>query len=396
MSLAILPRPAWRSGRLRVRIHLSFRRLGAGAVRGSTDLIAVTEVQVAVALAGALAAILLVLVLRPRASSGRLDRLAADLARDGAELRLAVETRLAALADANVARIGGLQDDLSHRLHRSVGEQMQTSFTRVAEQMASMQRAVGDVQSSAAQIADLKRLFSSVRARGAWGEGQLRALLDDILPAGAYETDCRLREGEAGMVEFAVRMPASGLPAERRPLLAIDAKFPTVAYDRLLAAEEAGDPAAARLARRALETALRTEARRIAGKYILPPVTVDYAVLYLPTDGLYVEASRLPGLLDELGRVQRVLVMGPAILPGLLRSIRLGAMTLALGERAETIGRLLGATRHEIQALEETLDKLARHAGAAAASIEEARRVARAIGRRLSAAAETDAVSAEG
>ncbi len=320
------------------------------------------------ALAGA-CLVLLLAWLRPPAQ--RFDRLAADLARDGAELRLVVENRLAALADNNAAHFGGLRDSLFRHLHQSIGEHF-----------ASVQKAATDLQSSAAQIADLRRLFSSVRARGAWGEGQLRALLDDILPAGAYETDCRLREGSAESVEFAIRMPASGLAV--RPLLAIDAKFPSEAYERLLAAEEAGDAAGARNARRALDTALRTEARRIAGKYIVPPVTVDYAILYLPTDGLYVEASRIPGLLDELGRVQRVLVMGPAILPGLLRSIRLGAMTLALGERAEAIGRLLGATRHDIERLDETLEKMARHAGATVGAIEEARRLARAVSRKLS------------
>ena len=347
----------------------------------------------AAACLGALALVLLLLALRLRPGSGRIERLAADLARDGAELRLTVETRLAMLADTNATQFGGLHDTLSRRLDEAVGGHLQSGFARINEQVASVQKAVGEVQSSAAQIADLRRVFASVRARGAWGEGQLRALLDDILPAGAYETDCRLRESSAEMVEFAVRMPAPGVASARRPLLAIDAKFPTEAYDRLLAAEEAGDPLAARLARRALETALRTEARRIAGKYIVPPVTVDYAVLYLPTDGLYVEASRIAGLLDELGRVQRVLVMGPAILPGLLRTIHLGAMTLALGEQAETIARLLGATRHDLQGLEETLEKLARHESGTATAIEEARRRARALGRKLASVGDPSSVT---
>ena len=310
----------------------------------------------------------------------RPDRIEAGLARDGAELRLTVESRLAELAERNAAQIGHLGDHLSRRLNDAVGDQMQSNFARIGQQFAAVQAAVGELRSSAAAIADLRRLFSSVRARGAWGESQLRALLDDVLPAGLYETDCRLREGSAETVEFAVRMPSPGTP---RPLLAIDAKFPTDAYDRLLSAEEEGDAVAARLARRALEATLRTEAKRIAGKYIVPPATVDYAILYLPTDGLYVEASRLPGLLDELGRVQRVLVMGPSILPGLLRSIQLGAMTLALSERAETIGRLLGATRHDMSRLDETLDKLARHASATAGAVEDVRRRTRTIARRL-------------
>ncbi len=345
-----------------------------------------TALPVAVALCAAAAGALVAIVflrLRPARADDRLEHLAADLARESAELRLTVAASLA-------AGFGGLQDDLSRRLHASMGEQMHSNFARIHDQFAAVQTAVGTLQSSAASIIDLKRLFSSVRARGAWGEAQLRALLDDVLPAGAYETDCRLREGSTETVEFAVRMPASGLPQARRPLLAIDAKFPTEAYDRLLAADEAGDAAAARLARRALDAALRTEAKRIASKYILPPVTVDYAILYLPTDGLYVEASRLPGLLDELGRVQRVLVMGPAILPGLLRSIHLGALTLALGERAESVARLLGATRHDLGRLDETLERLSRHAAAATAAIDDARRRTGVITRSLATA--TDGV----
>jgi DNA recombination protein RmuC len=341
--------------------------------------IAAAAIAGVAAIFGAILA-LLVARLRPPAPDPRLDRLAADLARDGAELRLAIESRLAALAHTNATGIGGLQDSLGSRLHAAVGEEMHTGFERIGAQFAAVQRAVGEVQSSAAEIADLKRLFSSVRARGAWGEGQLRALLDDMLPDGLYLANCRLRPDQAEIVEFAIRMPG---PDGRRPLLAIDAKFPTEAYERLLNAEAAGDAGSARLARRSLEAALRIEARRIGSKYIVPPTTVDFAILYLPSDGLYVEASRLPGLLDELGRVQRVMVMGPAILPGLLRSIQLGAMTLAMSERAEEVASLLATTRHDLGRLDSALEKLGRHAAATLSGVEEARRRVRVLNRGL-------------
>ena len=258
---------------------------------------------------------------------------------------------------------------------------MRSSFARVTEQFAAVQTALGDVQATAGRLADLRRLFGNVRARGAWGERQLKALLDDILPAGAYETNCRLRpEASAEHVEFAIRMP-SGDGAVR--LLAIDAKFPTEAYERLVAADEAGDVEAARLARRALEAAIRAESRRIGSKYIVPPATVDFAILYLPTDGLYVEVSRLPGLVDEVGRLYRVLIMGPAILPGLLRSIQLGHLTLALGEKAETVRRLLDATRADLERLDAVLERIARGAEVTQSAVAEARRRTRVLGRRL-------------
>ena len=258
---------------------------------------------------------------------------------------------------------------------------MRSSFARVTEQFAAVQTALGDVQATAGRLADLRRLFGNVRARGAWGERQLKALLDDVLPAGAYETNCRLRPDASGEnVEFAIRMPTNDGAVR---LLAIDAKFPTEAYERLVAADEAGDVEAARGARRALEAAIRVEARRIGSKYVVPPATVDFAILYLPTDGLYVEVSRLSGLVDEVGRLHRVLVMGPAILPGLLRSIQLGHLTLALGEKAEQVRRLLDSTRADIEKLDMTLERVARGMETTQSALGEARRRLRGLGRRL-------------
>ena len=301
--------------------------------------------------------------------------------RDGTALRVAVEARLTEIASSNAAAVSTLGETLTRRLHASVEDNMRSSFARVTEQFAAVQTALGDVQAAAGRLADLRRLFGTVRARGAWGERQLKALLDDVLPAGAYEENVRLRPDASGEnVEFALRMPTNDGSAR---LLAIDAKFPTEGYERLLAADEAGDAEAARAARRALETAIRTEGRRIGSKYVVPPVTVDFAILYLPTDGLYVEVSRLPGVIDDVGRLHRVLVMGPAILPGLLRSIQLGHLTLALGEKAEAVRRLLDATRSDMVRLDVTLERVARGTEATQTAINEARRRVRVLGRRL-------------
>ena len=186
--------------------------------------------------------------------------------------------------------------------------------------------------------------------------------------------------GDGRVVEFAVRMPGQG---GSRPLLPIDAKLPLADYERLLDAAEAGDAEAERAARRALEATLRVEARRIAGKYIAPPLTTEFAVLYLPTDGLYAEAARMPGLVDSLGRDYRVLLMGPGLLPGLLRTVHLGYVTLALEQKAEQIGRLLGATRQEMLRMDEVLERLGRNAGTMARTIEDARTRTRVVARKL-------------
>ncbi len=322
----------------------------------------------------------------------RLGGLTTLIARDQGEARLALSTALREMAEENARRLSAVQASVNEQLHASVERQMQTSFQRVLEQFASVQKAMGEVSSMTAQIGDLKRLFSNVKTRGGWGESQLRAILDDVLPAGAYETNVRLRPNSAEVVEFAVRMPVrmpAGPPGQAAgerlpaPLLAIDAKFPTEAYERLLNAVDAVDAEGERAARRALEAVIRMEARKIASKYILPPVTVEFAILYLPTDGLYAEVARIAGLIDELGRTSRVLVMGPSLIPALLRTIHLGYVTLALEEKTDVIRHLLGATRQEMIRMDQVLDRLARNASTMSNTIEEARRRTRVVARKL-------------
>jgi DNA recombination protein RmuC len=251
---------------------------------------------------------------------------------------------------------------------------------------------MGDVQAVTAQIGDIKRLFSNVKTRGGWGETQVKAMLDDILPPGAYETNKKVRPDSDDVVEFAVIMPMRG---ENRPLLPIDSKFPIEDYDRLLAASEVGDIEAERTATRMLERRVRDEARKIATKYIAPPITVEFAILYLPTDALYAEVARIPGLVDDIGRECRVLLMGPTLFPALLRTIHLGFVTLALENKADQIRDLLGATRTEMLKMDEVLERLAKQAGTFSATIDKARVRTRAVGRKLRGVERIEAVQAE-
>ncbi|GCE83361.1 DNA recombination protein RmuC [Komagataeibacter diospyri] len=308
------------------------------------------------------------------------NRIARMMGRDLAEMRVTQSEALREMAEEGRRQGDELRAAVNERLHQAVEKQMQTSFQRVLEQIGAMQKAMGEVSAMTAQVGDLKRLFANVKTRGGWGESQLRSILDDVLPEGAYETNRRLREDGREVVEFAVRMPVR---ATVPPVLAIDSKFPTEAYERLLQAVEDCNPDAERAARRALETTLRIEARKIATKYIVPPVTVEFAVLYLPTDGLYAEVARIPGLLDEIGRTYRVIVMGPGLMPAMLRTIHLGYVTLALERRTDDIARLLGATRQEMLRMDGVLEKLARNASAMSSSIDEARRRTGLVTRRL-------------
>jgi DNA recombination protein RmuC len=308
----------------------------------------------------------------------RLGSVTARLVREQGDARVVLEQKLREMADAQARHMAELTRGVNETLHQAVEQQMQSSFARVLEQFTAVQQAVGDVQAVAAQIGDMKRIFAGVKTRGVWGEAQLRATLDDLLPDG-YAANVRLREDSADVVEFCLRMPGRG---EDVKLLPIDAKFPLVDYEHVLAAADAGDGEAERAARRALEARLRLEARKISVKYLCPPVTTDFAVMYLPTDGLYAEAARVPGLIDDLGRLH-VLLMGPSLLPALLRTVRLGYVTLALEEKAGQIGRLLGAVKQEMLRMDDVLEKLARGAGTLGKTIENARRRTRAVGRKL-------------
>lgn len=309
-----------------------------------------------------------------------LGGLTTQLVREQGEQRVLLETKLREMADQAGVRLAEIQRSVDEKLTASIEKQMAGSFQRVIDQFTAVQKAMLDVQAVTADIGDLKRIFTNVKTRGAWGEMQLRALLEDVLPHGAWEANRKLRIDSDDVVEFVLLMPSRSEP---RPVLAIDAKFPAEDYDRLLQASEAGDLEGERVARRGLEVRFRGEAKKIGAKYIVPPATVDFAIMYLPTDGLYVEAARMPGLIETLNREHRVLVMGPTLMPALLRTVQLGALTLQIERRAEDIQRLLGAVRTEFGKMDEVLGRLEKQAGSVSNTIMDARRRTRAMDRTL-------------
>jgi DNA recombination protein RmuC len=291
-----------------------------------------------------------------------------------------IEAKLREMREGNEGKLAEIQRTVNEQLHAAVEKQMNESFNRVIDQFAAVQKAMGDVQAVTAQIGDIKRLFSNVKERGGWGEAQVQAMLDDVLPPGGYETNCRVREDSREAVEFAIVMPMRG---QAKTYLPIDAKFPVADYERLLAAAETGDPEAERVARRALERCVRDEAKKISSKYIDPPATAELGIMYLPSEGLYAEVARIPGLLDDVRRACHVLVMGPTLFHGLLRTIQLGNVALVLEQKADEVRALLGATRTEMLKMDDVLEKLGRQAGTFSRTIEDARRRTRAVDRKL-------------
>lgn len=303
---------------------------------------------------------------------------ATEFAHQQDRLRERVDTGLGEIrtvADTRLEQVRATVDEqLSSALEKRVGD----SFQRVAEQFAQVQQAIGQVQGVAGEIGSLRRLFSNVKARGGWGEAQLQSLLDDVLPPGAYEANRRLGVGE--VVEFALRLPVRD--SNESVWLPIDSKFPTEDYERLLDAVEAGDRDAETVARKGLERAIREQARRIA-RYVHPPETADHAVMYLPSEGLYGEVARIPGLLDVLRREFAIYVMGPALLPALLQMVRLGQLSLALERKAGSIGHTLAAVKTEWGKLGGALEKLAHKAEEMSGTIEKTRVRTRAVERAL-------------
>lgn len=287
-------------------------------------------------------------------------------------------------------RLAAIQTSVNEKLHEAVEQQMTASFARVLEQFAQVQQAMGEVQSAAKQVGDLKRLFSNVKTRGGWGEAQLAALLEQILPPGTYQPNFALKDTSRERVDFALRMPSRELL-----WLPIDAKFPTEDYDRLLTAADGADAEAERAARDGLALRIRGEARKIREKYICPPETVDFGVLYLPSDGLFAEVARIPGLIDDVRARERVIVLGPSLLPALLQTIHLGHVTLDLEKRASEIGQILGATKTEMVKMDDALAKLAANASTMSNNIEKVRTRTRVMHRVLKTVEVVEAGSAQ-
>ena len=307
------------------------------------------------------------------------DRLRQQAAADAAKTTETLETRL-----------GAIESSVNEKLHEAVEKQMTTSFSRVLEQFAQVQQAMGEVQSAAAQIGDLKRIFSNVKTRGGWGEAQLGAMLEQVLPPGAFERNFAIQEGSRERVDFAIRMPS-----RTNLWLPVDSKFPTEDYERLLLAAETADLEGERLAREGITARVRLEARKIREKYIFPPETVDFGVMYLPSDGLFAEVARIPNLIDEIRVREKVIILGPTLLPAMLQTIHLGHITLDLEKRAGEIGKLLGATVTEMGKMDDVLSKLAANASAMSSNIEKAQVRTRAVRRVLKTIEMVDASTAQ-
>ncbi len=297
-------------------------------------------------------------------------------------LRISVEGRLAAIQADNASKLEEMRRTVDEKLHATLEQRLGESFKLVSDRLEQVHRGLGEMQSLAAGVGDLKRVLSNVKTRGTWGEVQLAALLEQLLTADQFAANVATRPDSGERVDFAIRLPGKGDGAV--VWLPIDAKFPVEDYQRLIDAQERGELGVVDEASKAIEVRLKAEARSIHEKYVAPPHTTDFALLYLPTEGLYAEALRRPGLADTLQREWRVSLAGPTTLAALLNSLQMGFRTLAIEQRSAEVWAVLGAVKSEFGKFGEALAHTRKKLDEASNSISKAETRTRQLSRKLS------------
>jgi DNA recombination protein RmuC len=299
----------------------------------------------------------------------------------GEALQRTVEGRLEALRADNAEKLEAMRVTVDEKLHKTLEDRLGASFQLVSQQLEQVFKSMGEMQTLAAGVGDLKRVLSNVKARGTWAEVSLGSILAEVLTIEQYERNVEIRPGSNQRVEYAIRLPGGD---DNGPLwLPIDAKFPTEDYERLCEAAAVADPAAVETAGKAIETRIRHSARDICAKYISPPHSTDFALLFVPTEGLYAEIVRRPGLVDALQRDCRIVIAGPTTLLALLNSLRMGFHSLAIQQRSSEVWRVLRAVKTEFEKYGEVLDKVQKKLHEASTTIDAVAVRRRQIDRKL-------------
>jgi DNA recombination protein RmuC len=297
------------------------------------------------------------------------------------EVRDILEIRLNSLQQDNATRLEQMRMTVDERLQTTLEARLGESFKLVTERLAQVHEGLGEMRHLATGVGDLKKVLSNVKTRGGWGEMQLAALLEQVLTHEQYAANVETVKGTGARVEFAIKLPGKtdGTPC----WLPIDAKFPKEQYERLIEASDNGDLDGVKAAQRELEVVLLNEAKTIASKYLSPPHTTDFAVLFLPTEGLYAEVVRRPGLTDRLQRECRITVAGPSTLTAILNSLHMGFRTLALEKRASDVWEVLGAVKTEFSKFGDSVAAVSKSLEAAKNNLDKLQTRSNVMGRAL-------------
>ncbi len=283
------------------------------------------------------------------------------------DLRLTVEGRLDVIRTENGQKLDEMRKTVDEKLQTTLETKLGDSFRRVSEQLERVHKGIGEMQSLATGVGDLKKVLTNVRTRGTFGEVQLEMLLEQFLSPEQYMKNVQIKAGTQERVEFAVRLPGRGV--EEEVLLPVDAKFPQEDYERLLQAADSGDAEGLAKASKNLEDQIRSFAKSISEKYIMSPRTTDFAILFLPTEGLFSEVLRRPGLFERLQRDYHITLTGPTTLTAFLNALQMGFRSLAIEKRSSEVWQILGAVRQEFEKYNTVVDRLAKQLGTAAESV---------------------------
>jgi DNA recombination protein RmuC len=298
------------------------------------------------------------------------------------EIRQTLEQKIAQLQSDNTQKLEEMRKTVDEKLYATLEQRLGESFRLVSDRLEKVHQGLGEMQQLATGVGDLKKVLTNVKTRGTWGEVQLEMILEQMLTPAQYAKNVEVRRGSGERVEFAIRLPGRSDDAEA-VWLPVDAKFPKEQYERLQEAADRADADAVLTAGRELERAVRSEARTIAEKYIVPPFSTDFAILFLPTEGLYAEVMRRPGLADEIQRVSRVTIAGPSTLSALLNSLQMGFRTLTLEKRSSEVWEVLGAVKTEFTKFGDVLAATRTALEKAARNIDQAEVRTRQMSRKL-------------
>ena len=291
------------------------------------------------------------------------------------------EEKINTLRLENERQLGEMRRTVDQRLSESLDKKLDSSFAQVSQRLESVYKGLGEMHTLASGVGDLKKVLTNVKTRGIWGEMQLGSLIRQVLAPGQYEENVAVVPGSPDRVEFAVCLPdqSGGMV-----YLPVDSKFPQEDYVRLVDASQAGDAAAADAARRALEKRLKDEAKKISSKYVSPPSTTDFAIMFLPIEGLYAEALQTPDLVDSLQRDFRIIIAGPGTFAAMLNALQMGFRTLAIEKRSGEVWRLLGEIKTDFARFTEMLEATRRRLDQAGETIDSAVSRTRTIRKKLS------------
>ncbi len=317
------------------------------------------------------------------AFSTQLKALSESNSRSLDSIRTTLDTRVKELQEENEKKLEEMRKTVDEKLQGTLEKRLGESFKLVSDRLEAVQRGLGEMQNLATGVGDLKRVLTNVKSRGTWAEVQLGAILEQFLAPGQFQKNVQTKKGSSDVVEFAVRLPGRTDDPEDSVWLPIDSKFPQEDYLRLQEASETGDADGVQKAADALARTLKMEAQKIHDKYLDPPGTTDFGIMFLATEGLYAEALRQPDLVPLLQDRFRIVVAGPTTLAAILSSLRMGFQTLAIEKRASEVWDVLGAVKTEFGKFGDVLGKVKKQLGTASRTIDEAETRTRAMERKL-------------